>query len=68
MGDEILWKGYLFVHSCIIIIPKDHMSPDESYLSPISRSGDIYRKEPTEVDDIALVPSRERDIPVEQYM
>ena len=56
-------KGYLFVHNCTIIIPTLHISPDASYCSPNSRSGDMYRNEPTDVLDIALELSNDRDIP-----
>ena len=39
------------------------MSPDASYCSPKRRSGDMYRKDPTDVLDIALELSNDRDIP-----
>ena len=64
MGVLILSSnGYLFVHNCTIIIPTLHMSPDASYCSPKRRSGDMYRNDPTDVLDIALELSNDRDIP-----
>lgn len=39
------------------------MSPDASYCSPKRRSGDMYRNDPTDVLDIALELSNDRDIP-----
>ena len=56
-------KGYFLVHNCTIIMPTDHISPDASYCSPSSLSGDMYRKEPTDVLDIALELSSDREIP-----
>lgn len=56
-------KGYFLVHNCTIIMPTDHISPDASYCSPSSLSGDMYRKDPTDVLDIALELSSDREIP-----
>ena len=64
IGVEMLSsKGYFFVHNCTIMMPTDQMSPEASYCSPRSLSGDMYLNEPTEVLDIALELSKDRDIP-----
>lgn len=64
IGVDILSSnGYFFVQSCTIMMPTDQMSPDASYCSPRSLSGDMYLNDPTEVLDIALELSRDREIP-----
>ena len=56
-------KGYRFSHSSMIVMPTDHTSPAASYFSPFSRSGDIYRYEPTEVFDMAMELSSSFEMP-----